>query len=168
MLPYVKRPHAAGVGIHLPDGPTAPRKNKRKKIKESKRKTWNQDIVLVWGFTEVRSKPVNVKAFVYDSLLEPDGTIWKHLRNAVRALLISFMLAILSISQDVSILINLVVMRGSLGILSDIIIYDTFLFLSPHLLVVGLKLQIHNSMSLPKTSCPGVAFRVMWWLHLIA
>ena len=52
-------------------------KIKKNKIKEKiqKKKTQNLDIVLVWGFTKVRSKPANVEAFVYDSLLEPDGTI---------------------------------------------------------------------------------------------
>ena len=84
------------------------------------------------------SKPVDVDT--YDSLFELDSTIRKHLWNTERALLVSFKLAILSIPKDIDMFVNIVVMRSSLGIVPDVIIINTLLFLSPHLIVVGLIL----------------------------
>ena len=90
----------------------------------------------------MRSKPADVKTFVNDSLLEPHGAICKHLRDSERALLVSFKLAILSIFNDVYVIVNLVIMGNSLGVFPDVIVFNTLLFLSLHLLVVGLELQV--------------------------
>ena len=54
-------------------------------------------------------------------------------------MLVSFKLAILSIPYDVDIFVNLVIMGSSLGVLPDIIVFNTLLFLSPQFLVVGLE-----------------------------
>ena len=83
-------------------------------------------MVQYWGFTEFRSKPTDVKALVYDYLLEPDCAILKHLRDTEWALLVSFKLAIFPIFQNVIIFINLVIMRISFRIVSDFILSDTF------------------------------------------